>query len=230
VKINGTTVLVTGGLRGLGAAITAELLSRGAQKVYATSRAGGSSEDPRIEVATLDVTDADAVAEFAWRAGDVEIVVNNAGVSTGSSLLGSPVQDIRQEFETNVFGVLNVARAFAPVLVRNGGGALVDIHSVLSWATTGSGYEASKAAAWGLTNGLRASLAGQGTLVTGVHLGYTDTEMIAHLDVPKNDPRDVAAALADGLELDASEVLADAVSRAVKTLLAGDPRQLVLGR
>jgi NAD(P)-dependent dehydrogenase (short-subunit alcohol dehydrogenase family) len=230
VKIDGTTALVTGGLRGLGAAFTTELLARGAAKVYATSRTGAVAPDPRVEVVPLDVTDADAVAEFARRAGDVDVVVNNAGTSSGSNLLTSPLEGIREEFETNVFGVLHVARAFAPVLARHGGGALVDIHSVLSWATTGTGYEASKAAAWGVTNGLRALLAPQGTLVVGVHLGYTDTDMTAHLDVPKNDPRDVALAVADGIERGATEVLADAVSRQVKSLLAGDPRELVLTR
>jgi NAD(P)-dependent dehydrogenase (short-subunit alcohol dehydrogenase family) len=229
VKIDGTTALVTGGLRGLGAAFTTELLARGATKVYATSRRTGSHEDPRVEPVVLDVDDADAVAEFARTATDVELVVNNAGLSTGSNLLTSPPAEVRREFETNVFGVLNVARAFAPVLAAHGGGALLDVHSVLSWATTGTGYQASKAAAWGVTNGLRALLAPQGTLVTGLHLGYTDTDMTAHLDVAKNDPRDVVRAALDGIERDATEVLADEVSRRVKALLAGDPRALVIG-
>lgn len=228
MKIVATTALVTGGLRGLGAAFTAELLARGARRVYATSRGAGSHEDPRVETVALDVTDADVVAEFARAAGDVDLVVNNAGLATGSNLLTSPLEDVRREFETNVFGMLTVARAFAPVLAANGGGAVLDVHSVLSWATTGSGYEASKAAAWGVTNGLRALLAPQGTLVTGVHLGYTDTDMTAHLDVPKNDPRDVARAALDGVERGVTEVLADEVSRQVKSLLAGDPQHLVI--
>jgi NAD(P)-dependent dehydrogenase (short-subunit alcohol dehydrogenase family) len=230
VKINGTTALVTGGLRGLGAAFTAELLARGATRVYATARSGGSSDEPRVEVVRLDVNDVAAVGELAARASDVDLVVNNAGVTTRSNLLTSPLDDVREEFETNVFGLLHVARAFAPVLAANGGGALVDVHSVLSWATTGSGYEASKAAAWGVTNGLRALLAPQGTLVTGVHLGYTATDMTAALDVPKNDPRDVVRAALDGVERDENEVLADDVSRQVKALLAGDPAGLILGR
>ncbi|PRY10828.1 SDR family oxidoreductase [Kineococcus rhizosphaerae] len=230
MKLTGTTALVTGGLRGLGAAFTAELLARGATRVYATARAGGEHDDPRVEVVRLDVNDAAAVAGLAARAGDVDVVVNNAGVSTGADLLTGPLDDVRAEFETNVFGLLQVARAFAPVLAANGGGALVDVHSVLSWATSGTGYQASKAAAWGVTNGLRALLAPQGTLVTGVHLGYTATDMTAGLDVPKNDPRDVVRAALDGVERDEHEVLADEVSRQVKTLLAGDPAGLVLPR
>ena len=228
MKIDGTTALVTGGLRGLGAAFTAELLARGALKVYATSRGSASHDDPRVETVALDVDDADAVAAFARTATDVDLVVNNAGLATGSDLLTSPLAEIRREFETNVFGVLHVARAFAPVLAANGGGALLDVHSVLSWATTGGGYEASKAGTWGVTNGLRALLAPRGTLVTGVHLGYTDTGMTAHLDVAKNDPRDVARAALDGIERDATEVLADEVSRQVKSLLSGDPAALAL--
>ena len=228
MKIDGTTALVTGGLRGLGAAFTAELLARGARRVYATSRGAGTHEDPRVETVALDVTDAAAVAEFARAAGDVDLVVNNAGLATGSNLLTSPLEDVRREFETNVFGMLTVARAFAPVLAANGGGALLDVHSVLSWATTGSGYEASKVAAWGVTNGLRALLAPQGTLVTGVHLGCTDTAAPAHLEVPENAPRDVAQAALDGVERGLAEVLADEVSRQVKGLLAGDPQHLVI--
>jgi NAD(P)-dependent dehydrogenase (short-subunit alcohol dehydrogenase family) len=229
MKINGTTALVTGGLRGLGAAFTAELLARGATRVYATSRAAATSEDPGVETVVLDVTDADAVVAFARTAPDVDLVVNNAGLSRSTDLLSSPLAQIRAEFETNVFGVLNVARAFAPVLAARGGGALLDVHSALSWATTGAGYQASKTAAWGVTNGLRALLAAQGTLVTGLHLGYTDTDMTAHLDVVKNDPRDVVRAALDGIERDATEVLADEVSRRVKGLLAGDPQALVIG-
>jgi NAD(P)-dependent dehydrogenase (short-subunit alcohol dehydrogenase family) len=120
---------------------------------------------------------------------------------------------IRSLFETNVFGPLAIAQAFAPVLAANGGGALVDIHSALSWLARGGAYSASKAAFWSLTNSLRLELAGQGTQVVGVHLGYTDTPMIAGLDVPKGE-------VYLGLETGAFEVLADDTSRFVKDRLS----------
>lgn len=234
----GSTALVTGGRRGLGRAFTAELLARGAVKVYATSRTPRPADDPhadphadpRIVPVVLDVTDEAAVAALAERAGDVDLVVNNAGLDLGGDLLTSPLADLRAQFETNVVGVLAVARSFARVLAGHGGGALVQVHSALSWATSGRGYDVTKTAVWSLTNGLRGLLEPRGTQVTGVHLGFTDTDMVAHLDVAKNDPRDVVRAALDGLERGDTEVLVDEVSRGAKSLLAGDPRELVLFR
>ena len=117
-----------------------------------------------------------------------------------ASLLASPVSEVERVFATNVFGALRVAKAFSPVLGRNGGGALVDVASVLSWLGIAGAYSASKAALWSLTNSLRLELAPQGTQVVGAHLGYTDTPMIAGLDVEKNDPADVVAAIWDAVE------------------------------
>lgn len=221
VSIQGSTVVVTGGQRGLGKAIVEEVLQRGAAKVYATARAPRPSDDPRVVSLALDVTDAESVAALADNARDAQIVFNNAGIVGGHSLLGSDIEEIREVFETNYFGALRVAKAFAPILADNGGGALVDIHSVLSWLGGYGAYGASKAALWSATNSLRIELESQGTLVTGVHLGFTDTDMIADIDAPKNDPRDVARAIVDGVESGAAEVLADDLTRHVKSALAG---------
>lgn len=221
VSIQGSTVVVTGGQRGLGKAVVTELLERGAAKVYATARAPQASNDPRVVSVALDVTDAASVAALADTAVDAQIVINNAGIVGGHSLLGSDIEEIRAVLETNYFGALRVAQAFAPILARNGGGALVDIHSVLSWMGGFGAYGASKAALWSATNSLRIELEQQGTLVTGVHLGYTDTEMIADFDVPKNDPKDVARAILDGVERGDAEVLADDLTRHVKAALSG---------
>jgi NAD(P)-dependent dehydrogenase (short-subunit alcohol dehydrogenase family) len=127
VNIKGSTVVVTGGQRGLGKAVVDELLKRGAAKVYATARAPKASEDPRVVSLELDVTNSDSVAKLAIAAGDAEIVINNAGTFGASELLDSDIEEVRAVFETNVFGALRVAKAFAPVLAANGGGALVDI-------------------------------------------------------------------------------------------------------
>jgi NAD(P)-dependent dehydrogenase (short-subunit alcohol dehydrogenase family) len=229
VNVKGSTVVVTGGQRGLGKAIVAEFLSRGAAKVYATARAPKPSDDPRVVSVELDVTKADSVAALAVTAADAEIVVNNAGILGGARLLDSDIEEARAVFETNVLGALRVAKVFAPVLARNGGGALVDIHSVLSWVGGFGAYGASKAAFWSLTNSLRIELEPQHTLVTGVHLGYTDTDMTTEFDVPKNDPRDVARQIVDAVERGETEVLADDLTRFVKSQLSGPVDALVAG-
>ena len=229
VSVSGATVLVTGGQRGLGKATVEMLLERGAAKVYATARNPREESDPRVVPVALDVTDADSVAALGDIASDASIVFNNAGAPGSSPLLSTSIDDIRAVFETNVFGAVRIAQEFAPILKANGGGALVDIHSVLSWLGGAGAYGASKAAIWSATNSLRLELAPQGTLVVGVHLGYTDTDMIAELDVPKNDPRDVARRVIDAVEAGETEVLADDLTRHVKTLLSGPVEGLGLG-
>lgn len=213
-QIQGATAVVTGGQKGLGKAIVDELLARGAAKVYATSRRPEPSTDPRVVVVEAEVTDGDSVTRLAALAGDATIVVNNAGVTGGKSLLHSDLDEIRSVLETNLFGPLHVTRAFAPQLA---GGTLVNVASVLSWLPGSGAYGVSKAALWSATNSLRAELSEQDTNVVGVYLGYTDTPMVADLDVPKNDPADVARQIVDGIESGAAEVLADELTRQVRT-------------
>ncbi|MBO1419314.1 SDR family oxidoreductase [Streptomyces sp. FH025] len=226
--IEGTTALVTGGRRGLGRAFTRELLARGARKVYATSRTPDTSEDPRVEVLTLDVTDDASVAALAAHADDVDLVFNNAGVLYPAPLLQADLTLVRDTFETNVLGPLRIAQAFAPVLAARGGGALVDIHSLLSWGAGAGAYGASKAALWSLTNSLRLELAGQGTQVVGVHLGFADTEMVAHLPIGKIQPAEVARIVLDGIERGDREVLVDEATRALKAALSGPVEHLAV--
>ncbi len=215
-EIKGASVLVTGGNRGLGRAIVNELLARGAAKVYSASRTLQTTDDPRIVPVELDVTDLESIRQAVNVAADVSIVVNNAGLVSGARILDENIDGIRVDLETNLFGTLNVARAFAPVLAQHQRSALLNVHSVLSWFATGSGYEISKAAVWSATNGLRVLLADQGTVVTGLHVGYMDTDMIRDLDVPKTDPALIARQAVDAIERGDYEVLADDVSRQVK--------------
>lgn len=219
--INGAIALVTGGQRGLGRAFARELLEAGTAKVYVTARTPVPDDDPRIVPLPLEVTDQQSVTELARVAGDVTVVINNAGIGGADPLISSEIDDVKALFDANVFGALRVARAFAPILAANGGGALVDIHSALSWLPGFGGYGATKAALWSITNSLRLELAPAGTQVLGVHLGYTDTDMIRDLDVAKGDPRDVAREVVVALEKGESEVLADDTSRAAKALLSG---------
>ncbi|MGW3018009.1 SDR family oxidoreductase [Streptomyces longwoodensis] len=221
-SIKGAVVLVTGGSRGLGRAFVDELFARGAAKVYATARDPRTVTHPDAVPLALEVTDPDSVAAAAARAQDVTVLVNNAGVSLGGSFLDSPVEDVRREFETNFYGPLLVTRAFVPVLERNGGGHVLNVHSVLSWLGVAGPYSASKAALWSQSNSLRLELRPRGIAVTGLHVGYVDTDMAADVDAPKSDPRDVAARALDGVESGAHEVLADDISRQVKAGLAGD--------
>jgi NAD(P)-dependent dehydrogenase (short-subunit alcohol dehydrogenase family) len=158
----------------------------------------------------------------AEQAQDVTILINNAGGFVAASFLDSPVEDIRREFETNFYGPLQLTRAFAPILEHNGGGHILTVHSVLSWLALSGSYSASKAALWSQTNSLRLALQPRGIGVTGLHVGYIDTDMAAHVDQPKSSPRDVARQAVDGIEADAHEVLADDVTRKVKAGLAAD--------
>jgi NAD(P)-dependent dehydrogenase (short-subunit alcohol dehydrogenase family) len=225
MDITGSTALVTGANRGLGRHFAQQLLERGATKVYATARTPGSIDLDGVEVLALDVTDPASVAAAAAAAGDVTLVVNNAGVSTGQDLVAGDLDLIRLELETNFFGTLSVVRAFAPVLAANGGGAILNVLSRMSWVSFrgANSYAAAKAAQWSLTNGIRLELADQGTLVTGVLLSATDTDMMAGWDIPKNDPADVVRAALDGIEAGRLEVIADADTAQAKADLALDP-------
>jgi NAD(P)-dependent dehydrogenase (short-subunit alcohol dehydrogenase family) len=220
--IQGAAALVTGGTRGFGRAIVNELLDRGAARVYATSRSPRPSHDARIVPLVLDVADDDSVAAAARDAQDVSIVVNNAGITLSTPVLQAPLADIRSELETNLFGTIRVARAFAPILATHPASALVNVLSVLSWVSYGTGYEISKAAAWSATNSMRVQLREQGTTVTALHVGYMDTDMTAHINAPKADPREIARQTADAILAGQYEILADETTRTVKSHLSDD--------
>ncbi|MEQ0562215.1 SDR family oxidoreductase [Amycolatopsis sp. NEAU-NG30] len=224
MEITGAVALVTGANRGLGRRFAAALLERGAAKVYAAARNPESIDLPGVVPLRLDVTDPESVRAAAAAAGDVTLLVNNAGSATGASLLGGSLEDIRLEMDTHYFGTLAVTRAFAPILERNGGGAVLNVLSVLSWITApeAGAYSAAKAAAWSLTNALRLELAPQKTQVTGLHVGYMDTDMAKHVDGPKTDPAVVAGLALDAVEQGRFEVLADDVSRTVRAGLSGE--------
>ncbi|MEU6845434.1 SDR family oxidoreductase [Streptomyces sp. NPDC046716] len=221
-SLNGAVVLITGGSRGLGNALVEESFARGAAKVYATARDPRTVKHPDAVPLALEVTDPASVAAAAEQAGDVTVLINNAGVSINASLLDAPLDDVRREFETNFYGPLQVTRAFFPAIERNGGGHILNVHSVLSWIGRAGSYSASKAALWSATNSLRLELKPRGIDVTGLHVGYVDTDMTANVEAPKSTPQDVATQALDGVESGAHEVLADEMSRKVKANLAAD--------
>lgn len=234
MDIEGSTALVTGANRGIGRHFAEHLLERGAKKVYATARRPELVELPGATLLGLDVTDPASVEAAAAAAGDVDLVVNNAGVSYGENLLSGDMEKIRHTMEVYFYGTLAMSRTFAPVLARNGGGAIVNVLSVLAWKAFdgNNGYAAAKSAQWGLTNGLRLELAGQGTQVTALVNGPTRTETMQDFDpdAVMIDPDDVVRTALDGVEAGAMEVLADQVSTDAKTALLGEPEGFVLQR
>ncbi|MEU1594793.1 SDR family oxidoreductase [Streptomyces sp. NPDC005708] len=220
--IKNATVLVTGGNRGIGKALVEELYARGAGKVYATARDPRTVTHPDAVPVALEVSDPASVAAAAEQAGDVTILINNAGTASHASYLDSPMNDVRRDMDINFYGPLQVARAFVPVIERNGGGHVLNVHSALSWLADGTPYSASKAALWSQTNSLRLHLRPRGITVTGLHVAYVDTDMTSGIDAPKSSPRDVAVAALDGIESGAHEVLVDDVTRQVKSALSGE--------
>ncbi|WP_456823753.1 SDR family oxidoreductase [Cellulomonas sp. P5_E12] len=219
--LHDAVVLVTGANGGLGREFVDQALARGAAKVYASARNPQTWTDSRVVPLALDITDEGSIEAAAKAADDTTVLINNAGISGPGPVLTSSLQDLRALFETNVFGQVALVQALAPTLAANGGGAIIDVHSALSWLATGGTYSASKAAFWSLTNSLRLELHGQGTQVVGAHLGYTDTPMTVDVTAPKGDPADVVAAIYDGLESGAHEVLADETSHRVRGALSG---------
>jgi NAD(P)-dependent dehydrogenase (short-subunit alcohol dehydrogenase family) len=218
--LDGAVVLVTGANGGLGREFVTQALARGAAKVYATARTPKKWDDRRVVALTLDVDDPASIAGVRAATDDITVLINNAGVGGPGAVLTSDIDDIRALFETNVFAPIALIQAFAPALAANGGGAVVDIHSALSWLARGGAYSASKAAFWSVTNSLRIELRDQGTHVLGAHLGYTDTPMVAAVTAPKGDPAEVVEAIYDGLEAGEYEVLADDTSRSVRAALS----------
>ncbi|MGV2863312.1 SDR family oxidoreductase [Achromobacter sp. AGC39] len=233
MDLKNAVVLITGANRGLGLAFAREALARGARKVYAGARDPSTVTLPGVQAIKLDVTNAADVAAAAALATDVTLVINNAGIAAlGGFLDADAIESAQRHLEVNLYGSLRVAQAFAPVLARNGGGALLNVLSVASWVNGQplGLYAMSKSAAWAMTNGLRHDLRAQGTQVLGLHMGFVDTDFTKGIDAPKSTPQDIVVQALDGLEAGAQEVLADAVARQVKQGLSANPAVYLLPR
>lgn len=230
MKVENSVVLITGANRGIGLAFARALLARGARKIYAAARNPATVSLPGVETLQLDVTKPEEIAAAVQHASDVTLVINNAGIAQPGGFLAEDSEVVaRRVFETNFFGVLNMSKAFAPVLKTNGGGALLNVLSVASWVNGGelAAYSASKSAAWSLTNALRHELAAQKTQVLGLHMAYVDTDLTRGFDVQKTSAEEIVKRALDALEAGADEVLADVLTQQARQGLAA-PRPIYL--
>ncbi|WP_298416288.1 SDR family oxidoreductase [Brevibacterium sp.] len=223
MKIDNSVAIVTGANRGLGRQFAAQLLDRGAAKVYAAARRPESIDLPGVEAIGLDVTEPDQVDAAARTVGAADIVINNAGFSSFARLVDGDMDDIRREIDVNYFGALHVVRAFAPAMRERGRGAFLNVSSVMAWLgyEHSNSYGASKAANWAMSNGLREELA-PGIQVSSLLLGSTDTDMMKGIDAPKNRPDVLVSTALDQFEDGVVEILADEAARALKAGLSDD--------
>jgi NAD(P)-dependent dehydrogenase (short-subunit alcohol dehydrogenase family) len=226
MDIKGSVVLVSGANRGLGLAFAREALARGAVKVYAGMRNTAGFDEPGLVPVQLDVTDAQSVAKAAADLQDVTLLVNNAGIGALSDGPLDPelqAQTLRI-LDTNLFGIVRLSQAFAPILGRNRPGAIIDVLSNASWLPVPmlTAYAITKAAAWSFTNHLRLQLQEQGTQVLGMHVGFVDTDLTKGVDVPKSSPVDVVRRTYDALAAGKNEVMADEGTGALKRSLSAD--------
>lgn len=210
------TLLVTGASRGIGRALVAEALRRGARRVYAGTRGPLQTEDERVTAVTLDVTDTAQIERAAREIDALDVLFNNAGVSFADDLGKRDV--IRQHLDVNLFGVLDVTRAFLPLLKRSRG-AVVNTLSLAAIAAVPilPAYSVSKAAAASLTQSLRAFLARDGVTVHAAFLGPVDTDMTRGLELPKVSADFVARGILDGLENGDEDIFPDPASQPLAT-------------
>lgn len=216
------SVVLTGANRGIGRALAESLLSNDIKTLYAVVRTKQAAEemgaiDPRVSPLIADVTDTESVARLAAAAADTTLLINNAGVLDFGSFIDNDRQAIDRNMATNFYGKLNMIRVFAPVLAANGGGTIVNVLTLVALASMPSlsVYNASKAAAWSMTQSLRATLAPQNISMVAVFPGAVDTDMLAEVDMPKTPPRDIARAIIEGLVADDEDIFPDQMSRAL---------------
>jgi NAD(P)-dependent dehydrogenase (short-subunit alcohol dehydrogenase family) len=229
MDVKNCIALVTGANRGLGAAYTDALLAAGAAKVYAGARVPAAITDSRLIPVKLDVTQIGDVVAAAKSCGDVNLLINNAGIMMASPILAQDSEAaLRAEMEVNVYGVLRMIQAFAPVLAKNGGGAIANMLSVVSWfVNPGNGtYCASKHAALAVTDGARIQLKAQGTQVVGVYAGYIETDMAAAVNAPKVSPQQVAERTLEGIRNGEDHILADSRAQEIWQATRTNPAAL----
>ncbi|MHC0432965.1 SDR family oxidoreductase [Streptomyces sp. O3] len=230
MDINNSVALVTGSNRGLGRALVDALLEQGARRVYAAARDTGSlaaTAQDRVIPLRLDLTSPDDISAAVAQAPDVTLLVNNASAAHFADPFAADRDKLAAEMATNYTGAVDLIRAFTPVIERAGGGAIVNVLSLLALASTPpmAGYAASKAALHSFTQAIRPGLRPRGIAVHGVYPGGIDTDMLAGFDdVPKAKPRTVADAIVDGVEAGHTDIFPDPTSEEMSALWRTDPK------
>ena len=225
------TVLVTGANRGIGFAIVKVLLTKGVSKVYAAARDPKKLPDfgdTRVVPLTLDITNKEQVAAAAQAAGDVNVLINNAGVAAFSSILDGPLELVERDMNTNYFGTLDMVRAFVPVLEGKDGAAIVNIVTIAAFANFPivGGYSASKSALFSLSQGIRTELASRGIAVHTVNPGPVDTELAREFPTDKADTDQTAENIIAGLASDEADIFPDEMGRQMFDVWKSDYRGL----
>jgi len=215
MNISDKIILITGASRGIGRALVEEALKRGVKKVYAGTRRTFTHPDPRVVPLMLDVTDPEQIAQAAGEITSLDILINNAGIAYYDDLSDRSMID--RHLAVNLFGTYALSRAFLPALIRSQG-AIVNNLSVAALAPLPpiASYSISKAAAFSLTQSLRAFLAGQGVRVHAVLTGPTDTDMTKGFDIPKSAPQIIAQGVFDGVEKEVDDIFPDPMSGSVE--------------
>lgn len=229
MNFKNATVFITGANRGIGRALMEEILGQGVKRIYAATRKPEEIQGNDLIVPVkLDVTDRQAVKAIAQHAADTTILINNAGALALGSFLDAPMELIARDLETNFYGTLNMIRAFAPVIEQNGGGAIANLLSVVSLASMPGvgGYSASKAAAFSMTQAVRADLKPKGISVHAIFPGPVDTDMAAEVNLPKTSPQAVATAIVAGIENGAEDIFPDPMAEHVRRVWLENPKEL----
>lgn len=253
MTISGATALVTGANRGIGAEFVRQLRERGARRIYAATRTPSeparhdvrarhdvcaedeerahsshpTREETEVTPLLLDVTNPQHIERAAATAGDVDLLINNAGIASGENLVGGDMNAIRHEVEVNLFGPLAISRAFAPVLAAQGGGTILNVLSAAAWfsAPGATSYGMAKAASWAMTEGLRVELAHQSTHVASLLMAVVDTDMTRGVSAAKLSPQTLVTRALDGIEQRQTEILADDATVMLKQGLPLSPTE-----
>lgn len=228
---NGQTVLVTGANRGIGKALVAELMKSKATKIYAAARDVKTLSDfgdARIVPIALDITKRDQIAKAVAAAGDVQVLINNAGALAYASVISGDEAGLASDMQVNYFGTLSMVHAFAPVIEKNGGGAIANVISVVGLAAMAGigGYSASKAALFSATQAMRSELKTKNITVHGVFPGPIDTDMARQMEITKTSPQTAAANILAGMIAGSEDIFPDPMAQQVGQLWATDPKAL----
>lgn len=231
MNIENKVVFVTGAGRGIGKALVKACLQHDARKVYASARdleALKDLADARVVPIKLDITKAADIQSAAKTAGDVQVLINNAGIFASHSLLDSPLENIRTDMDVNYFGTINMIRAFAPVIVNNGGGAIASLCSIVSLASMvfAAGYCASKAALFSAMQAIRTELRKKNIAVYSIFPGPIDTDMAKGIEMAKTTPEQAAENILQGIRAGKEDIFPDPMSEQMSALWYQNPKKL----